>query len=505
MVLFFQAMTLPFLACLLLAGIHVYLGIHVIARKVIFVDLALAQIAALGAVYGILLGFDPVADYWPIKGFSLLFALLGAVVFSLTRMRHEKVPHEAIIGITYAVALSATILASAHLPHGADEVRELLAGNILWVDATLIWRTALLYGVIGIFHFMFRRQFLLISLNHEEAERQGLNIRLWDFLFYFSFGFVVTSSVSIAGVLLVFCYLVIPAVVAILLGERLMVRLAIGWTVGAGVSFFGVVLSYVGDLPSGPTIVVCFAAFLLAVAVIRAVAKSARPLRNSLMTLLAFGVLAGGFYGSTLLKKPESFSIEHLLVSKNSNERELGIKLVKQDAALLQEHKKALETLAKDSADSVRFEALKALLSVMDIATLPLYHAALLDANDEIRELAIRGIRQLPMPASLTVLHAAIEKEHDDYLRVELAETLLELGERRGLGLLIEMMDEGETEQVRKDAHEHFAAHTFVDFAFGAAGTKAQRGEQMAIFRRWWQSHEQKLRYDARSKRFMLE
>lgn len=151
------SMTYPFLACLILTGIHVYLGIHVIERKVIFVDLALATIAALGTVCGVLLGWDIHHDVWQIKAFSLAFTIIGAAVFSLARMRHERIPHEAIIGITYAVALAAVILGSAKLPHGAEEVRELQAGSILWVSGETIFVTALLYAAIGLFHFLCRR------------------------------------------------------------------------------------------------------------------------------------------------------------------------------------------------------------------------------------------------------------------------------------------------------------------------------------------------------------
>src|SRR5262245_58691990 len=154
----------PLLACLVLTGIHVYLGIHVIARKVIFVDLALATIAALGAVWAALLGWDLHEDAWTVKLFSLFFTFLGAAVFSFTRMRHERVPHEAVIGITYAVALAAIILGTARLPHGAEEVRDLQAGSILWVDGRTIGLTALLYSAIGAFHWVFRRRFLAISL-----------------------------------------------------------------------------------------------------------------------------------------------------------------------------------------------------------------------------------------------------------------------------------------------------------------------------------------------------
>lgn len=240
---FIQTMFWPLMACLLLAGIHVYLGIHVLARQVIFVDLALAQIAAFGSVVGVLLAIEP-------KILALGFGILGAAFFTIMQT-------EALIGISYAVALSATILASSHLPHGADELRELLSGNILWVEPKNLAYSAALYAVIGLVHWIFRKQFWAASFKKQSTSRW------WDFAFYSSFAFVVTSSVSIAGVLLVFCYLIIPAVAAGFLVIEIKNRLILGWFIGGVVSCVGVVISYYADLPSGPTIVLCFAGFLV--------------------------------------------------------------------------------------------------------------------------------------------------------------------------------------------------------------------------------------------------
>jgi len=195
-----QVLFLPFLACLILTGVHVYLGIHVISRKVIFVDIALAQIAALGATVAFLLGYDPRSEgaYYV----SLAFAVLAAVIFALTRTQREHVPQEAVIGLTYATASAAAILLADISPHGAEHLHDLLAGSIVWVTPAQIVKTAILYALIGAFHFAYRRRFLLISMNPDEAYAQGIHVRFWDFLFYLSFGVVITSSVQIAGVLL---------------------------------------------------------------------------------------------------------------------------------------------------------------------------------------------------------------------------------------------------------------------------------------------------------------
>ena len=251
----------PFVASLILTGIHAYLGVHVVERGVIFVDLALAQIAALGATVAIVVGMDPhgVGSYW----ISLAFTFIGAAIFAFARTRRGHIPQEAFIGITYAVASGAAILLMSKATGETEHLKDMLVGNILAVSWADVRETALLYGAIGLFHYIFRKKFLLISMNHDKAENLGFNVRLWDFAFYASFGFVVTSSVAIAGVLLVFCYLIVPSVGAMLFAERIGRRLAIGWTMGTLVSALGCLLSVWGDLPTGATIVVSFGGVLV--------------------------------------------------------------------------------------------------------------------------------------------------------------------------------------------------------------------------------------------------
>jgi zinc/manganese transport system permease protein len=251
----------PFLASLILTGIHAYLGVHVVERGVIFVDLALAQIAALGATIAILMGMDvhSGAAYWV----SLAFTFLGAGIFAVARTRKGHIPQEAFIGIAYAVASGAAILTMSKATGETEHLKDMLVGNILAVSYREVIKTSILYGAIGLFHYIFRKRFLLISTNPEEAERQGVNIKLWDFLFYASFGFVVTSSVAIAGVLLVFCYLVVPSVGAMLFSDKIGRRLAIGWTMGTVVSALGVYLSVLLDLPTGAAIVCTFGMVLV--------------------------------------------------------------------------------------------------------------------------------------------------------------------------------------------------------------------------------------------------
>src|SRR3954468_23994700 len=204
-----QFLAAPFVASLILTGIHAYLGVHVVERGVIFVDLSLAQIAALGATIALLMPFsggDPHAGsvYWV----SLLFTFIGAFLFSMIRVKDARIPQEAFIGICYAVSSAAAILAMSKATSESEHLKDMLVGNILAVSWHEVIKTAILYGAIGLFHYIFRKPFLAISLSHHDPESTGLYYRLWDFLFCASFGFVVASSVAIAGVLLVFCYLI---------------------------------------------------------------------------------------------------------------------------------------------------------------------------------------------------------------------------------------------------------------------------------------------------------
>ncbi len=267
-----QFLAAPFVASLIIAGIHAYLGVHVVERGVIFVDLSLAQIAALGASIALLLPID--ADphgplvYW----ISVASTLVGAAIFSTIRGRRARIPQEAVIGIAYAVASAGTILAMSRATSESEHLKDMLVGNILAVSWEEVAQTAVLYGIIGLFHYLFRQRFLAISLDHEKAEGER-SIRLWDFLFYASFGFVVTRSVSIAGVLLVFCYLIVPSVAAMLYADRIGPRLAIGWTMGTVVSALGIYLSVKLDLPTGATMVCTFGLVLILMAVVRPLFK----------------------------------------------------------------------------------------------------------------------------------------------------------------------------------------------------------------------------------------
>jgi zinc/manganese transport system permease protein len=261
-----EIMALPFAECLILVGIHSYLGLHVLRRQVIFVDLALAQVAALGTTVAFLFGIAPLSIGAYV--FSLLFTFIGAAVFSLTRVRTERIPQEAIIGLVYALAASMGILVVARAPHGAEHITQVLTGTLFYVKGHEVAAAALVYAAVGLFHYIFRHRFLAISENPQAAFDKGINVRWWDFLFYVTFGIVITHSVRTAGVLLVFVFLVVPAMLAIMLTNRLALQLLIGWGLGTLVSVSGLAVSYYADSATGPTVVTLYGAVLLVAALL---------------------------------------------------------------------------------------------------------------------------------------------------------------------------------------------------------------------------------------------
>lgn len=265
-----QLLLWPLLACIAIAGMHAYLGFHVVERGVIFVDLALAQVAALGATVGFLLGHDlhSSASEW----FSIAAVVVGAGLLAVLKAERRRIPQEAFIGIVYAVAAAAAILIVDRTPEGAEHIKFMFVGNLLAASPLDVGRLAGLYAAIGFLHFLWRKPLFAIS----RGDTGGMSrprARLWDFLFYLTFGLVVTQSVAVGGVLLVFSYLIVPSVIAMLLADGARARLAIGWIAGILVSVLGMLASYHFDLPTGATVVTMFGlglAAALAVATLRA-------------------------------------------------------------------------------------------------------------------------------------------------------------------------------------------------------------------------------------------
>src|SRR2546430_2752320 len=250
----------PLIASLILPWLLVYLGLHIVQRGVIFVDLALAQTAAFGTCISLVLGYD-VHD-WQSYGLSLGFTFVGAALLTFTRTRNQRVPQEALIGIVYVVAAAASILALSKSAGGNEELQRSLVGELLVVKPSDIIKTFILFLVVGAAHWVFRKKFLTISDDPEKAAAAGLNVRWWDFLFYMLFGLVVTSFVHIGGVLLVFSYLVVPAVCATYLANSILTRFAIGWVIATLCSIISLFITAQVDFPIGAAMV-CVLGFAL--------------------------------------------------------------------------------------------------------------------------------------------------------------------------------------------------------------------------------------------------
>jgi zinc/manganese transport system permease protein len=265
-----QVMKWPLAASLLLPPLLVYLGLHVVRREVIFVDLALAQVATLGTCVALILGytFNDRITFW----ISLGVTFLGAALFSWTRSaRRTQVPQEAIIGITFVVAAAAVILLLSRIAGGKEELEHLLTGDILNVTLSDVTQRAVLFAVLAAFYARFHSRFALISTDPEAAFASGLSVRLWDFLFYAAFALVVVSFVRVAGVLLTFAYLIVPAVCAVMLADTWARRLLVGGVIASVASLIGLYASYELDLPTGAAIVCATGLMLVIVSGIAAV------------------------------------------------------------------------------------------------------------------------------------------------------------------------------------------------------------------------------------------
>ena len=461
-----KLMLLPFLECLVLVGIHSYLGIHVIKRKVIFVDLALAQIAALGSIAAFMFGIQPHTPGSYV--FSLLFTFLGAAVFSLTRLREERIPQEAVIGLVYALAAAIAILVIDRAPHGAEHIKEVLTGTILWVEWQTVAIAAGVYAAVGIFHYVFRDRFLLISDDPAEAYRRGIRVRLWDFLFYMSFGLVITLSVNTAGVLLVFVFLVVPAIMAISITKRLIFQLLIGWGAGTAVSFLGLVGSYTMDLPSGPTVVAVYGAALLLVALVLFVVRSKRP--GAAIGYIGLGTLvtaaiAVGFWGLGSWLGCDS-AHEH-----GSSECHHGHVHLTPGGKHDDDHDHG--NMGGEHGDGEAADPAEDLLARLGRVDLTQRDALLSSVND--RE----------------ALAGSLEKTEDEELKLALARRMFALGMEGGGRGLLGLMKEGELPIFRSEALDTLKAKSGDDFGYDPLEEPDGEGNHEALQRwtKWLESN----------------
>jgi zinc/manganese transport system permease protein len=253
----------PFVISVLLVGIHCYLGLHVLARGVIFVDLSLAQVAAFGSTVALLLGYE----HHSLQAYLIAFGatLIASFVFAIARRNEKLFPQEAIIGVTYAMCSALVILAVDKMAHGAEHLKDLMVGDVLWVTWDDVKKAAFVYAAVGLIHFIFRKKIIQASFDQDNPPHP-----IWDFIFYALFGVVITSSVHLAGVLQVFSVLIVPALASRPFATSLGKRLIFGWILGVILTLIGMGLSIRWDMPSGALVVVCFTVIPIGLLLVRA-------------------------------------------------------------------------------------------------------------------------------------------------------------------------------------------------------------------------------------------
>jgi len=473
-------MVTPFLACLVLSINHVYLGIHVIARKVIFVDLALAQIAALGATYAITLGYDPREDALKVSLFSLAFTFVGAGAFAIARMRKERVPQEAFIGIIYAAASAAAILILSKSTTGGEELKHMLVGDVLLVTRHEVFEMALLYAAIGLFHVIFRKQFLTISLDPETAE-QRLNIRFWDILFYMSFGVVITKSVAIVGVLLVFSYLVVPAVIAQMWSNTVRGRLFMGWLVAIVASTFGILWSFKADYPTGPAVVVMLFLFLVLSGTIYYLQHAPSKLRAagsvaaiSLAAILFFAVLSQFRKGSPAQSGPSVEPVDLLL-----NE-------------------------VKEDDEAHQLDGIRHLSEMRDPRIVPALEDLLNHTqSEEVIEAAVDALARQGDPRAAPALRKVAGTTHDAFLQLSIAKAQLAVGDKAGFETLIRILSSDGVTVARRQAGDLLERQAGRKFGYNADQPLAQNRVALGHIEAWWKEEGSRLRWESKTKRFV--
>ncbi|MEJ2722884.1 MAG: iron chelate uptake ABC transporter family permease subunit [bacterium] len=285
---------LPFLVCLFMLGILGYIGIHVLEREIIFIDIALAQIAAVGAIAAhVVFHFHGHSVYANVMAFGS--TLVAAAFFAVVRRRIDQIPLEAVIGVSYAVSAAAALFLVGVAPGGHVHIQEMLAGSILWATWSDVLWSAGVFAVVGVCFYLFRNPFRVISEDYAHAAERGYNTLGWDFLFYALLGVVITLAVRIAGVVVVFAFLIMPATLSATFAAGWAARLVVAWTAGAVATAVGLLFAERFDFSVGPAIALFLGAALIIVGVLR-LARLAR-LAAAVITL-TIGVALGAWFAA---------------------------------------------------------------------------------------------------------------------------------------------------------------------------------------------------------------
>lgn len=491
---------LPLLACLAASGVLVYLGIHVVERKVIFVDLALAQIAALGVMWAILMGYDHEQDTLAVTGYSLAFTALGAAIFSVTRTRSERVPHEALIGIIYVAASAGGLVLADRFALGTEALKELIAGRVALVTPAIVGKLAATCAVVAAVFVVLHRRLIAISRDPAAAEAAGVFIRGWDFVFYLLFGVLITQCVAVLGVLPVFAYLVIPAVAAAFLFSSLRARLVFGWCFAVAISFAGLETARRAQLDPGPTIVVLFAAALVVIGVgLFLKARSFAP--PAIGRVAGFAILLVVFVVGTLLFKKQAPSDElatalEFAASGDPTRERQAMDSFRRFPDAADRWGPLVITMLGDNDRVVRNSAVALVGDVkLTAAVDPLVRrlADNAEPDPEVRETIIRALRAIGASGVVPSLVAAAARESEPDLAVAMGAAAFELANEAQLRHAVDagdvlvkvMLDNSAPHAARREASDTLRGHVGFD--------PSCHDDAMAAS--WWSEHRGALIY----------
>jgi zinc/manganese transport system permease protein len=491
---------LPLLSCLAVSGVLVYLGMHVVERKVIFVDLALAQIAAFGVMWAILMGYDHENDTLPVSLYSLAFTALGALVFSITRTRHERVPHEALIGIIYVAASAGGLVLADRFALGTEALKELIAGRVALVTPAIVGKLAVTCAVVAAVFVILHRRLMRISTDPAGAEAAGMFLRGWDFLFYLLFGVLITQCVSVLGVLPVFAYLVIPAVAAAFLFQSVRARLIFGWIFAGGISLFGLETARVSQLDPGPTIVCLFAAGLVVLGV-GLFLRSHRFAPRMILRVVGFAVLFAVFLAGTLMfrKAAPSDELGTALGFARSGDPTKQRQAIASFRHLPDAQDRWLPLVVPMLADPDRVARNEAVGLLGETrarsAVAPLAARLAAETDDDVRDGVIRALRAIGDPSAVHALAEAAAREAEPDLAVAMGAAAFDLAGagqdadlRKAGDALVKVMADGDAPHAaRRDAGDALRAHLEIDPAV----------KDDAAVAAWWHDHRDQLAWQA--------
>ena len=496
---------LPLLSCLAVSGVLVYLGMHVIERKVIFVDLALAQIAALGVMWAILMGYDHKDDPLPVSLYSLAFTALGAAVFSITRTRHERVPHEALIGIIYVAASAGGLVLADRFALGTEELKELIAGRVALVTRDIVEKLAITCALIAAVFGVLHRRLMRISTDPAAAEAAGMFLRGWDFVFYLLFGVLITQCVGVLGVLPVFAYLVIPAVAAAFLFHSVRARLIFGWAFAAAISLIGLETARLSELDPGPTIVVLFAAALVVLGV-GLYLRAQRLAPRAIARVVGFAVLVAALLVAGLSFRRTAPTDELAVAvgfarSSDPTEQRRALASFRRFPDAHARWLPLVVSMIQDKDAVARREAVALLGDTHVRAAVPVLTARLaVETDDDVRETLIRALRTIGDPAAVHALAEAASREDEPDLAVAMGVAAFEIAgagqdadlRRAGDALVKVMASDGAPRAARRDAGDALRAHVELD--------PASHDDVAAAA--WWRDHRDQLVWQAAGHRF---